>query len=55
MLLNQKDSFSLVELLVFVAILGIFFIMATSVVTVSLKNMKFNEHITAGKESNLIF
>jgi len=43
-MLNSKRGFSLVELLVFVSILSIFFIMAASVVTVSLKNMKFNEN-----------
>ncbi|MBI4225909.1 hypothetical protein HY612_02245 [Candidatus Roizmanbacteria bacterium] len=39
-----KHSFSLIEVLVFSSILGIFFIMATSVATVSLRNMKYNEH-----------
>lgn len=44
MQLKKLESFSLVELLVFVSILSIFFVMAASVVTVSLRNMKFNEH-----------
>lgn len=37
-------SFSLVEVLVFVSILSVFFVIAASVATVSLKNMKANEH-----------
>ncbi|OGK12018.1 hypothetical protein A2954_00220 [Candidatus Roizmanbacteria bacterium RIFCSPLOWO2_01_FULL_37_12] len=43
-MVKKNASFSLIELLVFVSILSIFFIMAASVVTVSLRNMKFNEH-----------
>lgn len=43
-MLKNTKSFSLIELLVFVSILSIFFIMAASVVTVSLRNMKFNEN-----------
>ena len=43
-MLKKKTAFSLIELLVFVSILSIFFIMAASVVTVSLRNLKFNEN-----------
>ncbi len=43
---NKKNSlgFSLVEVLVFITILGLFFVAAISVTTFSLKNMKINEH-----------
>lgn len=42
--INQKDSgFSLIEVLVFVSILSLFFVAAATVVTVSLRNMKINE------------
>lgn len=40
----HKLGFSLVEVLVFVTILGLFFVAAISVSLFSLKNMKFNEH-----------
>ena len=40
----SKSGFSLVEVLVFVTILGLFFVAAISVTTYSLKNMKINEH-----------
>ena len=43
-MLNKKESFSLIEVLVFTGILSVFFVLAASVVTVSLRNMKFNEH-----------
>lgn len=39
-----KQSFSLVEVLVFTSIMSVFLVIAASVVTVSLRNMKFNEH-----------
>lgn len=40
----RRDSFTLVEVLLFVSILSVFFVLAASVVTVTLRNMKFNEH-----------
>lgn len=42
----MKDSkaFSLIEVLVFVSILSLFFIMAVSVTTYSIRNMKIQEH-----------
>lgn len=39
-----RNSFTLIEVLLFVTILSVFFIMATFVTTASLRNMKFNEH-----------
>ena len=41
---NSLSGFSLIEVLVFVTILGLFFVAAISVITFSLKNMKINEH-----------
>lgn len=41
---NKIQSFSLIEVLVFVSILSIFFVAAASVTVVSLRNMKINEH-----------
>jgi len=43
-MLTEQRSFSLVEVLVFTTILSVFFVTAASVVTVALRNMKFNEH-----------
>ena len=43
-MLTSRKSFSLIEVLVFITILSIFFILGASVVTVSLRNLKFNEH-----------
>src|SRR3989344_2501113 len=43
-MLMGKRAFSLVEVLVFTTILSFFFVTAASVVTVALRNMKFNEH-----------
>lgn len=40
----MKKSFSLVEVLVFTAVLGIFFAAVMSVTTFNLKNMKIQEH-----------
>lgn len=40
----KKKAFSLIEVLVFVTILGMFFIAAISVTTFNLKNMKVQEH-----------
>ena len=39
-----KSGFSLIEVLVFITILGLFFVAAISVTTFSLKNMKISEH-----------
>jgi len=41
---KKKQSFSLVEVLVFVSILGVFFIAATAITLTSLKDMQINEH-----------
>ena len=41
---DLRQSFSLVEVLVFVTILGLFFVAAASITLVSLRNMKINEH-----------
>lgn len=40
----SNRGFSLIELLVFVSIFSLFFVIAISVMTVSLKNLKTNEH-----------
>ncbi|MEI6532937.1 MAG: prepilin-type N-terminal cleavage/methylation domain-containing protein [Candidatus Roizmanbacteria bacterium] len=40
----NKNGFSLIEVLVFITILSMFFVVAASVVTVSLKDMKINEN-----------
>jgi len=40
----NKNGFSLVEVLVFVSILSIFFVFASAVTVSSLRDMKFNEH-----------
>lgn len=39
-----KSSFSLIEVLIFVTILSGFFVIAASVVAVSLRNLKISEH-----------
>lgn len=41
---RKSQSFSLIEVLVFVAVLSVFFVTSAAVVTVSLRNMKYNEH-----------
>ncbi len=40
----MKKSFSLIEVLVFVTVLGLFFVAAISITTFNLKNMKIQEH-----------
>ncbi len=40
----NKKSFSLIEVLVFTAVLGLFFVAAISVATFNFKNMKIQEH-----------
>ena len=40
----MKKSFSLIEVLVFTAVLGLFFVAAMAVATFNLKNMKIQEH-----------
>lgn len=42
--MTVNKSFSLVEVLVFIAVLGLFFVAALSVATFNLKNMKIQEH-----------
>ena len=44
MLINKQNSFTLIEVLIFVTILSVFFILAMSAVTVSLRTLTFNEH-----------
>src|SRR3989344_1556770 len=44
MLKKNLQSFSLIEIMIFIVILSIFFIMAASVVTITLRNMKYNEN-----------
>lgn len=41
---TSSKAFSLIEVLIFVTILSLFFVAAISVVSVSLRNMKNNEH-----------
>jgi prepilin-type N-terminal cleavage/methylation domain-containing protein len=41
---SAKSGFSLIEVLIFVTILGLFFVAALSITTFSLKNMKISEH-----------
>lgn len=41
---NNNNSFSMIEVLIFITILTLFFIAATTVTTASLRNMKINEH-----------
>jgi len=41
---NTEKSFTLVEVLIFVAILEIFFVAAATVTFISVRNMKYNEH-----------
>ncbi len=40
----KNKGFSLIEVLIFVSVFALFFVVAIAVVTVSLKNMKTNEH-----------
>ena len=40
----KRDSFTLIEVLIFVSIMSIFFVFAASVVTLTLRNLKYNEH-----------
>ena len=40
----MKKSFSLIEVLVFVTVLGLFFVAALTVTTFNLKNLKIQEH-----------
>ena len=44
MLINKHNSFTLIEVLIFITILSVFFILAMTAVTVSLRTLKFNEH-----------
>ena len=42
---NHKiNGFSLIEVLIFISILSLFFVVAAAVTTASLRNMKINEH-----------
>lgn len=43
-IIMYKKSFSLIEVLIFTAILALFFVAAISITVVSLRNMKYNEH-----------
>lgn len=40
----MKKAFSLIEVLIFVSVLTLFFVLAVSVTTASLRNMKISEH-----------
>lgn len=40
----KNNAFSLIEVLIFASILSLFFVAAAAVMTISLRNMKFNEH-----------
>ena len=42
--IKKQQAFSLVEVIVFVSILSMFFVLAVSVITFSLRDMKVNEH-----------
>jgi len=42
--IKKQQAFSLIEVLVFVSILSMFFVLAAAVVTFSLRDMKINEH-----------
>jgi len=42
--MKASKGFSLIEVLVFISILSIFFVVAIAVVTASLRNMKVDEH-----------
>ena len=46
MLINKKNTkaFSLIEVLIFISILSIFFVAVSTVTVSSLRNMKINEH-----------
>ena len=41
---EMTKGFSLIEVLIFVSILSVFFVIAASVTVVSVRNMKINEH-----------
>jgi len=41
---SNQLSFSLIEVLIFITVLALFFVAAAAVTTVSLRNMKINEH-----------
>ena len=41
---NICSGFSLIEVLIFISILSLFFVVAAAVTTASLRNMKINEH-----------
>jgi len=41
---EKQQAFSLIEVLVFISILSIFFVLAAAVITFSLRDMKINEH-----------
>lgn len=42
--MTNKNGFSLIEVLIFVTILGVFFVAAVSITTFNLKNLKIQEH-----------
>lgn len=43
-MIKKNQSFSLIEVLIFTAILSLFFVMAAAVTVNSLRDMKYNEH-----------
>jgi type II secretory pathway pseudopilin PulG len=42
--LKLKKAFSFIEVLVFIAVFSVFFVVAATIVTASLRNLKYNEH-----------
>ncbi len=43
-MIKNKEGFSLVEVLIFVSIMSVFFVVAIGIATASLRNMQFNQH-----------
>lgn len=41
---KMTNSFSLIEVLIFTSILSVFFVISLSIITISLRRMKINEH-----------
>ena len=45
---HRKSGFSLIEVLIFITVMSLFFVSAAAVVSVVVKNMKVNEHKILG-------
>lgn len=41
---KKKEAFSLLEILIFVTLLNVFFVTAAAIITAMVRNLKFNEH-----------